>query len=233
MKVVARNAGLSLWGRPALRVNRNQELEERGSVTPVVGVSGLVDVELWFAQAAGGLSAATIGNLLDMLLRREKLVDLLAQRNVFAVGDFLGDHFESKRGIADPSVEVVWVNGVRAGDDDSGLLGGRVGLEGDKRRWRGERTNAPDDLEPSGPMFAKTPALAARDSVAIYESMGEGPKRFSTQENTKAVNSTLRLRMVAGRRGTLEGGHEVDVFIRCLTPCNRDTGSIKRKKRYE
>jgi hypothetical protein len=60
-------------------------------------------------------------------LRKEKLVDLSAQGNVFPAGDFLSDHFESERSIADPSVEIVWVDGVRAGDDDSGLMGEDLG----------------------------------------------------------------------------------------------------------
>lgn len=45
-------------------------------------------------------------------------------------------------------------------------------------------------------MLARTPALAAMDSVAMYESMGEGPRNFSTEENKKAVNSTPKLFMV-------------------------------------
>lgn len=49
-------------------------------------------------------------------------------------------------------------------------------------------------------MLAKIPALAIEDSVVMYESMGEGPRNFSTQERAKAVNNTLRLRMV-GRGG--------------------------------
>ena len=178
--MVARNAGPSLWGRPVFFLfNRPRESEEYGSVTPVAGESRLVDVEFRFSQAAGRLGAAAIGDLLNMLLRKEKLVDLLAQRNVFAAGYFLGDHFESEGSIADPSVEVVWINGVGAGNDDSRLVGRRFGLEGDKGRYRGEPTNAPDDLEPSGPMFAKTPALAAKYSLAMYESMGEGQKTVS------------------------------------------------------
>ena len=46
--------------------------------TPIACESGLVDVELWFTQAAGGLGAAGVGNLLDTLLRKEKLVDFAA-----------------------------------------------------------------------------------------------------------------------------------------------------------
>ena len=62
---------------------------------------------------------------------KEKLVNLPAQRNVFPAGDFLGDHFESERSIADPSIEVVWVDGVGVGDDDPGLMGKGPGSEGD------------------------------------------------------------------------------------------------------
>ena len=54
-------------------------------------------------------------------MRKEKLVDLAAERIVFAAGDFLSDNFESERSVADPSVKIVGVNGVRAGDDYSGL----------------------------------------------------------------------------------------------------------------
>ena len=52
MKVVARNAGPSLWGRPVFfvpRVSRRQKSEERGSFTPVPGESRLVDVEFRLA----------------------------------------------------------------------------------------------------------------------------------------------------------------------------------------
>ena len=45
-------------------------------------------------------------------------------------------------------------------------------------------------------MFAKTPSLAMEDSVVMYDSMGEDPRKFSMQENTKAANSTPKLRMV-------------------------------------
>lgn len=103
--------------------------------TPIAGESSLVDVELWFAQAAGGDGATGIGDLLDVLLREEKFVDLPAERIVFATGDFLGDHFESERSITDPSVEVVRVNCVRAGDDDSGLTDGRIRLKGEKELY--------------------------------------------------------------------------------------------------
>ena len=47
--------------------------------------------------------------------------------------------------------------------------------------WYGRRrTHAPEDLEPSGPMLAKIPAFAIGNSSAMYNSMGEGPKNFST-----------------------------------------------------
>jgi hypothetical protein len=80
-------------------VKRVRGMQKR---TPITGESGLVDVELGFAQAAGGLAAAEIGDLLDALLRKEKLVDLAAEGNVFSASDFLSDRFESERSIADP-----------------------------------------------------------------------------------------------------------------------------------
>jgi hypothetical protein len=70
--------------------------------TPRACESGLVNVELWFTQATGVRGPAGIGQLLDVLLRKEELVDLPAQRNVFSADDFLSDHFESERSIADP-----------------------------------------------------------------------------------------------------------------------------------
>ena len=97
--------------------------------TPRACESGLVDVELWLAQAAGGHGAAGVGNLLDMFLGKEKLVDLPAQRIVFPAGDFLGDHFESERSIADPSVKIVRVDGIWAGNDNSWLIDGRLRSE--------------------------------------------------------------------------------------------------------
>ena len=36
----------------------------------------------------------------------------------------------------------------------------------------------------------------------------DGPMNFSTQENTKAVNSTLKLRMIEGEEGNLGGGQK-------------------------
>lgn len=50
-----------------------------GRRTPRTGESGLVDVELGFTQAAGVRGTAGIGQLLDVLLRKEKLVDLPAE----------------------------------------------------------------------------------------------------------------------------------------------------------
>lgn len=94
--------------------------------TPIAGESGLIDVELGFAQAAGVHSAAGIGDLLDMPLGKEKFVDLPAQRNIFPAGDFLSDHFEGERGVTDPSVEIVRVDDVRACNDNSGLMGGEI-----------------------------------------------------------------------------------------------------------
>jgi hypothetical protein len=49
-------------------------------------------------------------------------------------------------------------------------------------------------------MLANTPALAIADSVEMYDWMGVGPRNFSTHENTKAVSSTLKLRMVGGKK---------------------------------
>lgn len=90
---------------------------------PRTGESGLVDVELGFAQTAGGFTAAWVGHLLDKLLGFEKLIDFSAQGNVFPAGDFFGDHSESEGSITDPTVEIVRVDGVWTCDNDSGLMG--------------------------------------------------------------------------------------------------------------
>ena len=82
-------------------------------------------------------------------------------------------------------------------------------------------------------MLAKMPAFATMDSVAIYESMGEGPRNFSTEEKKKAVNSTLRLRMVEkGRRGTVEEGGGVlvaDSFIHRTRHSMIETGTYSAR----
>jgi len=91
--------------------------------TPRIGEGGLVDVELGFAQAATGHSAAGVGHLLEKLLGFEKLIDLPTQRRVFPADNFFGDRLENQGSVTDPGVEVVRVDGARAGDDDSGLTG--------------------------------------------------------------------------------------------------------------
>lgn len=90
---------------------------------PRTGKSGLVDVELGFAQTAAGFTAAGVGHLLDKLLGFEKLIDFSAQGNVFPTGDFFGDHSKSEGSITDPTVEIVRVDGVWTCDNDSGLMG--------------------------------------------------------------------------------------------------------------
>lgn len=62
-------------------------------------------------------------------MRKEELVDLPAQGKVFPADDFLSDDFEGEGGITDPSVEIVRIVGVWAGNDDSGLMGGRFWVE--------------------------------------------------------------------------------------------------------
>ena len=133
-----------------------------------------------------------------MLLGFKELIDFPTQGSVFPAGDLFGDHFESERSIADPSVKVVRIDGVWTGDDDPRLVKGRDLVREQTLKddaYRGRRTNAPDDFEPSGPILAKRPALAIGDSVLMYDSTGVGPRNFSTQEKTKAVRSTLKLFM--------------------------------------
>ena len=139
---------------------------------PRTGKSGLVDVELGFAQTAAGFTAAGVGHLLDKLLGFEKLIDFSAQGNVFPTGDFFGDHSESEGSITDPTVEIVRVDGVWTCDNDSGLMGEsfELGKKKGLEMYRGRRTLAPEDLEPSGPMLAKSPAFAIGDSFPMYES---------------------------------------------------------------
>lgn len=98
-----------------------------GKRTPRTSESGLVDVEFGFGETTGGDGAAGIDYLLNALLGFEKLVDLSTQGKIFPADDFFGDHSENERGIADPAVEIVRVNGVRAGDDDSSLMSGIAG----------------------------------------------------------------------------------------------------------
>ena len=90
--------------------------------TPRTSEGGLVDVEFGFGQTTSGYSATGVRYLLDTLLGFEKLIDLSAQGNIFPADNFFGNHFESERGITDPSIEIVWVNGIWAGNDDSSLM---------------------------------------------------------------------------------------------------------------
>jgi hypothetical protein len=122
MKVVARRAGPSLCGRP--RFIKGEEMLgalRRSRRTPTIGVSGLVDIEFWFTQTTCGHRATGVGYLLDELLGFEKLVDIPAQGNICAAGDLLSDHLEGERSIADPSVEIIRIDSVRAGNDDPSL----------------------------------------------------------------------------------------------------------------
>ena len=79
-------------------------------------------MEFWFTQTACGHCAARVGYLLDDLLGLEKPVDISTQGNIFAAGDLLSDHLEGKRSVADPSVEIIRIDSVRAGNDDPSLV---------------------------------------------------------------------------------------------------------------
>ena len=133
--------------------------------TPRIVEGGLVDVELGFGQTTSGYNATGVGDLLDVALGFEKLIELSTQGNVFPANDLLSNHFESERGITNPSVEVVRVNGARAGNDDSGLRSEVFGQT--ETGAKGRRTFAPEDLEPLGPILAKRPDLAIGDSFAM------------------------------------------------------------------
>lgn len=149
--------------------------------TPRVGESCLVNVEFWFGQTTSGYSATGIRYLLDVSLGFEKLVDLSAQGNIFLADDFFGDHLENKRSVTDPSIEIVGVNGARAGNHYPGLMAEIFGSDEKRReleRRRGRRTFAPDELGPSGPMLAKRPDLTIGDSFAMYDSTVVCPKAF-------------------------------------------------------
>lgn len=147
--------------------------------TPRIGESCLVNVEFWFSQTTSGYSATGVRYLLDLPLGFEKLVDLPAQGNVFLADNFFGNHLENKRSVTDPSIEIVWVNGVRAGNDDPGLMAEIFGSDGKRREFeRCRRTFAPDELGPSGPILAKRPDFAIGDSFVMYDSTGVCPKTF-------------------------------------------------------
>lgn len=89
--------------------------------TPRTSEGGLVDLELGFGQTTCGYGTTRVGDLLETALGIEKLIDLSTQRSVFPADNFFGNHFESEGSITNPSKEIVRINGVRAGDDDSGL----------------------------------------------------------------------------------------------------------------
>ena len=74
--------------------------------------------------------AAGVDDLLDTLLGKEELVDLPAQGDVFPGDDLLCDQLEDERSITDPSEEVIWVVGARAGNHNSGLASGKFESEG-------------------------------------------------------------------------------------------------------
>jgi len=97
--------------------------------TPRANESGFIDVELWFGQTTSGYSATGVRYLLDMPLGLKKLVDLTAQGNIFPADNLFGNQFENERSVTDPSIEIVWVNGVWAGDDDSSLMAGMFGSD--------------------------------------------------------------------------------------------------------
>jgi hypothetical protein len=59
----------------------------------------------------------------------EELVDLSTQGNIFPVNNFFDNHRESEGSVTDPSVEMVWVNGVRASNDDSSLTAKMFGSD--------------------------------------------------------------------------------------------------------
>ena len=89
--------------------------------TPRRGEGGLVDLELGFGQTASRYSATGVRDLLDATLGIEKLIDFSTQGSIFPANNFFGNHFESERSVTNPSIEIVRVDGVRAGDDDPGL----------------------------------------------------------------------------------------------------------------
>lgn len=128
---------------------------------PGAGEGGFVDVKLGLAEAAGRDGAAGVGDLLYGCLCLDEHVDEGREGGVLAEGVLVDEGLEDEGGIADPGVEVVWVGGARAGDDDAGLVPF-------SRRRCGERglTYAPEDREPDGPMLARMPAFATGDSAA-------------------------------------------------------------------
>ena len=89
--------------------------------TPRTGEGGLVDLELGFSQTTSGYSATGVGDLLETALGIEELIDLSAHGSVFPADNFFGNHFESEGSITNPGIEIVRVNGIRAGNDYSGL----------------------------------------------------------------------------------------------------------------
>ena len=101
--------------------------------TPTISVSGLVDMEFWFTQTTCRHCTARIGYLLDELLGFEKLVDVSTQGNIYAADNLLGDHLEGERSIADPTIEIIRIDSVRAGNDDSSLV---VKISGSIKRKR-------------------------------------------------------------------------------------------------
>lgn len=123
MKVLARRAGPSLCGRPRfIPCEEMLGAWRRIKRTPTISISGLVDMEFWFTQTACGHCAARVGYLLDELLGLEKLVDISTEGNICAADNLLSDDLEGERSVADPTVEIIRVDGVRAGNDDSNLV---------------------------------------------------------------------------------------------------------------
>lgn len=91
--------------------------------TPRISEGRFINVELGLAQTTGRNCAARIRDLLNILLCKEKLVDLSTQGSILSASNLLGDHLESERSVADPSEKIVWVVGVWTCDDNSRLTG--------------------------------------------------------------------------------------------------------------
>jgi hypothetical protein len=71
----------------------------------------------------------------------EELVDLSTQGNIFPVNNFFDNHRESEGSVTDPSVEMVWVNGVRASNDDPSLTAKMFGSDDNRAREVSRPTN--------------------------------------------------------------------------------------------
>ena len=89
--------------------------------TPRTKKRGPVYVEFGLAEAIFTRSTARVGGLLDAALDGDVCVDEIAQGDIVARDKVLYEELEDESRVACPGIQVVWVLGARASDNQTGL----------------------------------------------------------------------------------------------------------------